>query len=118
MIIRTALESDLESVLMVERAAFGSAEIPDLVRDLLSDPSAKPFLSLLAFQNKQPMGHLLFTRARLESPVTTTIFLLAPLAVIPEAQSQGIGTRLMVHGLEVLSKSGTDLVFVLGHPTY
>nr|VFK59743.1 MAG: putative acetyltransferase [Candidatus Kentron sp. TUN]VFK68269.1 MAG: putative acetyltransferase [Candidatus Kentron sp. TUN] len=118
MIIRTAQDSDLDDVLSVEHAAFGSMVEPNLVRDLLEDASAKPTLSLLAFQEGQAVGHILFTKAyfALESPLS--ISLLAPLAVLPQAQRQGIGTRLVEHGLQILSKSGTDLVFVLGHPEY
>lgn len=44
--------------------------------------------------------------------------ILAPLAVIPDFQKLGIGGKLIETGLEILSKSGTDLVFVLGYPEY
>ena len=44
--------------------------------------------------------------------------MLAPLAVVPECQKQGVGGTLVKHGLELLSKSGVDLVFVLGYPEY
>jgi putative acetyltransferase len=43
---------------------------------------------------------------------------LAPLAVVPKFQRQGIGGALIKKGLEILSKSGVDLVFVVGHPQY
>ena len=57
MIIRKALYSDLDNVLFVERAAFGSDEEANLVRDLLGDDSAKPIVSLLAFQENRAVGH-------------------------------------------------------------
>ena len=57
MIIRKALYSDLDNVLFVERAAFGSDEEANLVRDLLGDDSAKPVVSLLAFQENRAVGH-------------------------------------------------------------
>jgi putative acetyltransferase len=47
-----------------------------------------------------------------------SVSILAPLAVIPSAQKKGVGGKLIEHGLEVLEKSGVDLVFVLGHPEY
>jgi putative acetyltransferase len=118
MIIRKALYSDLDNVLFVERAAFGSDEEANLVRDLLGDDSAKPILSLLAFQGKRAVGHILFTKARLESKALLSISILAPLAVVPDAQKQGIGGELIEYGLQVLLESGVDLVFVLGHPKY
>ncbi|MDJ0647319.1 MAG: N-acetyltransferase [Xenococcaceae cyanobacterium MO_188.B19] len=119
MYIREAKDSKLNQVLYVERLAFGQDEEAELVRELLIDPSAKPILSLLAFKEDVAVGHILFTTAHLEnSENTTKIALLAPLAVIPDAQNQGIGGKLIKRGLETLSESGVDLVFVLGYPEY
>ena len=118
MIIREALDSDLEDVLAVERAAFGSDEEANLVRDLLGDETARPYLSLLAFENDQAVGHILFTKVRLESNAAISASILAPLAVIPGMQKQGIGTHLTQVGLRMLAEAGVDLVFVLGHPNY
>jgi putative acetyltransferase len=118
MIIREALNSDLEDVLCVERAAFGSDEEANLVRDLLGDASAEPIVSLLAFIEDRAVGHILFTGARLMPEARLSISLLAPLAVVPDAQKQGVGRRLVEYGLRVLGTSGVDLVFVLGYPEY
>ncbi len=104
---------------LIERAAFGKNEEAELVKDLLEDPSAKPVLSLLAFKDDRAVGHILFTTARLmNSKNTASIVILAPLAIIPDAQKQGIGGKLIEKGLQLLSRSGVDLVFVLGHPEY
>ncbi len=117
--IREASTSDLNAVLHVERLAFGHDKESRLVRDLLNDPSAKPVLSLLAFDGHQALGHVLFTSARLaKSQLSPSIMLLAPLAVTPDAQRQGIGGKLISRGLLLLAESGVDLVFVLGHPEY
>ncbi len=117
--IREAVETDLNDVLLIERLAFGYDKEAKLVRDLLHDPSAKPLLSLLAFKKDRAVGHILFTTARLsDTQNTASIVILAPLAIVPDAQKQGIGGKLIDQGLELLSKSGVDLVFVLGHPEY
>ena len=118
MFIRKALSSDLPSVLSVERAAFGSDEEANVVNDLLCDPSAKPLVSLLAFQADRPVGHILFTTARLEPEAQLSISILAPLAVAPDFQKQGIGGKLIEYGMRVLSRSSVELVFVLGYPEY
>ncbi len=118
MIIRRALDSDLDDVLSVERAAFGADDEVNLVRELLGDASAKPIVSLIAFQESRALGHILFTKASLEAEAKLSISLLAPLAVVPDAQNQGIGGELIKCGLRLLSESGVDLVFVLGHPNY
>jgi len=117
--IRKATESDLTDVLLVESRAFGGNEEAELVNGLLSDPSAMPLLSLLAFEDERAVGHVLFTNVRLTGTEdTVSASILAPLAVVPEAQRQGVGTRLVQEGLRLLSEAEVDLVFVLGHPEY
>jgi predicted N-acetyltransferase YhbS len=53
----------------------------------------KPVVSLLAFQDDRAVGHILFTRARLEPDAPLSCAILAPLAVTPGFQEQGIGGR-------------------------
>jgi putative acetyltransferase len=114
-----ASSSDLNEVRLVERLAFGGDEEAQLVCDLLGDPSARPVLSLLAREGEQPVGHVLFTAARLTGQCSqTSVSILAPLAVVPEAQRRGIGARLIEHGVRRLCERGVELVFVLGHPEY
>jgi putative acetyltransferase len=43
---------------------------------------------------------------------------LAPLAVHPDHQNQGIGSRLVRAGLDACRDLKRDVVFVLGHPEY
>jgi len=116
--IREASDSDLEIVLQIERDAFGTEEEALLVRDLLHDKSAKPALSLLAFKDDAAVGHILFSNAHLEPQSPLQIALLAPMAVHPDHQKQGIGGQLIRHGLNSLRQSGVDLAFVLGDPNF
>ncbi len=114
-----ATPPDLDDVLLVEREAFGGDEEAGLVRDLLNDRSAQPVLSLLARERERPVGHILFSAARIEGPREgASASILAPLAVVPGAQRRGIGGRLIEHGMLRLGEWGVDLVFVLGHPGY
>lgn len=120
--IRESKESDLKQILNVELRAFGKQkgpEIAGLVDRMLIDPTAAPRLSLLAFHDDQAIGHILFTRATIaDLDHSVSVVILAPLAVIPESQSEGVGGRLIEAGLRRLRGSGVDLVFVLGHPGY
>jgi putative acetyltransferase len=117
--ILEATDSDFNDVFLVEKEAFGHDKEANLVKDLLTDPSAKPLCSLLAFNNDRAVGHILFTSARLvDTKKGASIALLAPLAVIPGFQKQGIGGQLIERGLQYLTNAGADLVFVLGHPGY
>jgi putative acetyltransferase len=121
MIIRESTESDLSELLEVERQAFGIDEGPvitELVYGLLSDPTAKPLLSLIAVNDDRVIGHILFTKARLTSDKSIAVSIMAPLAVVPDSQRQGVGGKLIAEGLKLLSESDVKLVFVLGHPDY
>ncbi len=129
MLIRETAESDLPAILHVHRLAFGQDEEAALTEAILRDPSAQPVVSLLALVDGEPAGHILFSRAGLSSSRSSGLgssnveagpsaALLAPLAVVPAAQSQGIGGALIRRGLEDLSRAGTALVFVLGYPAY
>jgi len=117
--IRETSDADLEQILSVVGEAFNHNKEAGLVDDLLKDPSAKPVLSLLAFVDGQAAGHILFTSAKVSNnPSNLRFSILAPLAVKPPFQKQGVGGALIKKGLQILSDLGVDVVFVLGHPTY
>ena len=118
LIIRKSNIADLEALLAVEEAAFGSEEEAELVRNLLGDPTANPGLSLLALIDNQPVGHILFTQAVFDPNIALQGRILGPLAVIPSRQKEGIGGKLIETGLDILRSEGVDWVFVLGHESY
>lgn len=115
--IRQTTMSDLNEIVRVQEESFGYVKEADLTRDLLHDPTAEPRLSLLAFERGEATGHILFTAAKI--PKTEFVCsILAPLAVVPKSQKQGVGGSLIEAGLKMLRKSGVNIVFVLGHPKY
>lgn len=114
-----ASAADADAVLSVERAAFAREDEAALVAALLRDPTAQPSLSLLAFSEDKPVGHVLFTHAVIAGASRqAAACILAPLAVVTEAQRQGVGRALVEHGASLLAASGMQLLFVLGHPAY
>jgi len=120
--IRKSTESERNEILYIHSQAFGKDKglvISKLVNELLEDETAMPILSLVAVDNDKLIGHILYTKVvilRAENPIFAQI--LAPLAILPEEQKKGIGEKLINEGLRLLKESGTELVFVLGHPTY
>ena len=117
--IREATNSDLDDVLRIQEDAFGHQKESNLVKDLLPDNTAKPYLSLLAINDESAVGHILFTKARLtDNKNNVSAVILAPLAILPDYQGKGIGGRLIEEGLKQLPELKVDLVFVLGHPEY
>ncbi|MHA1553363.1 MAG: GNAT family N-acetyltransferase [Alphaproteobacteria bacterium] len=119
MLIREATQRDQAAVLDVERRAFGQDDEADLTAALLRDPGAAPPLSLLALADGKPAGHILFTRVTVQGATAPfQAVILAPLAVVPQAQGRGIGSALVRAGLERLERAGLACVFVLGDPAY
>ncbi|WP_295936307.1 N-acetyltransferase [uncultured Alistipes sp.] len=118
--IRETVPADLDTIVQVHKSGFGYDKEAELTAALLGDPTARPFVSLLAFHNGEAVGHILFTRSRIEGagPEQPATHILAPLAVIPACQKQGVGGLLIAKGLELLRQRGTALVFVLGHLEY
>lgn len=117
--IRKALDSDLADVRRIHAVAFGRNDESQLVEDILHDPSARPALSLIATGDAAPLGHILFSAARLSAPgPRASLVLLAPLAVVPGSQGHGIGGALIAEGARRLAAAGVDLIFVLGDPRY
>ena len=120
--IKETTREDINRLVQVHTEAFGPEEGPEiagLVAALLKDPSARPRTSLLACEGERALGHILFTHVALSGhEETVAASLLCPLAVVPEAQSQGVGGKLIKAGLAALKEAGVGLVFVLGHPDY
>lgn len=120
--IRKSVQNDEESIRKVHKDAFGAPEgeaISQLAIDLLRDRSASPIVSLVAEENDEIIGNVIFTAVKIEGTGTNAlIHILAPLAVAKAAQGKGIGTRLITVGLEKLKELGTEIVLVLGDPGY
>lgn len=120
--IKNSAESDRPEIEKVHLGAFGQTkgpEIAELVINLLDDDTATPILSLLALDNRKIIGHILFTKVQItKTTESVSAQILAPLAVLPEVQSKGVGGLLIKEGLNRLKDSGVELVFVLGHPEY
>lgn len=118
-VIKETTPNDFDAIMDVEKRAFGYDKEAQLVAELLQDSSANPLLSLLAFTGDNAIGHILFTRATFQEQETSPLMhILAPLAVVPDYQRQGVGGQLIRTGLQILQQRGTKLVFVLGHKEY
>lgn len=101
----------------VNRAAFGRTDEADLVDKLRGDEHA--LISLVADLAGSIAGHILFSRMWIRtSRGLVPAAALAPVAVLPEHQRQGIGGLLIRHGLELLRARGERIIIVAGHPSY
>ena len=119
-VIRETVPADLAAIVEVHKKGFGYDKEAGLTAELLSDPTAGPAVSLLALRDGEAVGHILFTRCRIAGaePDRPLFYILAPLAVVPSCQKQGVGRLLIAEGLQLLRERGAKLVFVLGHKEY
>ena len=65
------------------------------------------------------MGHVLISKALvLEEDFKHDVMVLAPVAVDPNYQKQGIGGKLVSEALKRCDQMGVSLVLLIGHPSY
>jgi putative acetyltransferase len=115
MTIRLDESADWHEIYTIYAAAFGQLAEADLVRHMHDDGD---LILSLAAHAEQPVGHIAYSRLILHEMPAISASVLAPLAVTPSFQRQGIGATLVRHGLERLAEDGCDLVVVLGEPHY
>lgn len=75
-------------------------------------------MSLVAEVENFVVGHILFSYIDLVDEETLQVLGLAPLAVSPQFQRQGIGSALIKAGLEIAEAKEESIVIVLGHPHF
>ncbi|MCK7504885.1 MAG: N-acetyltransferase [Desulfobacterales bacterium] len=101
---------------MVNELAFGRPQEADLVDRLRG---IAPGLSRLSRFLPIRLSGTSFSPAVIEGEGRSMYGVgLAPIAVLPESQRQGIGKALIGAGIDRLRASGESFVIVLGHPGY
>jgi len=115
--IRSEEPRDHAAVRQINLRAFETnleADLVDAVR-----PRAKPLVSLVAELDGAVVGHIFFTPVTVRDGKTTSRAIgLGPMAVLPELQRRGIGSRMVEAGLETCRELGEHVVVVLGHADY
>jgi putative acetyltransferase len=105
--------AERSAIWSVNEAAFGRPDEADLVDTLRANGVV--LASLVAESEHRIVGHILFSRIWIE---TVPAAALAPVAVLPEYQRQGIGGTLITRGIDSMRTRGERITLVLGHPEY
>lgn len=116
MIIRSELAADRMAVRAVHQAAFdgdGEANLVDALRE-----RAAPLVSLVADDSGSIVGHILFSPVTLSGHPDAKVMGLAPMAVLPARQREGVGSVLVRAGLDACRPLGIDAVVVVGYPEF
>ena len=111
--IRTERPGDVGAIRDLNRRAFGQDQEGNIVDALRSNGAA--LLSLLATLKGRVVGHVMYSPA---SVGEVTGAALGPMAVLPEHQRQGIGSKLIEAGNLKLENEGCPFIIVLGHANY
>src|SRR5215469_18213652 len=115
--IVTATPGRYPAIAELNHGAFGSDGEGTLIARLRHDGLV--LVERVALVAGELVGHILFSRLALEIDGRgVRSAALAPMAVRPDRQRQGIGSCLVQDGLAELRPIGCEAVIVLGHPTY
>jgi putative acetyltransferase len=116
-LIRPEATADHDAIGHVNNLAFGQdaeARLVDALRD-----GGYVRASLVADKDGQIVGHILLSDLPVVTEAGTVQALaLAPLAVLPEHQNQGVVSALVRRGLELCKDQGHRIAVVLGHPHF
>ena len=119
LVLREERPADAAAIRAVHEAAFPTSAEADLVERIRAAGALRPDLSLVAELEGGVVGHILLSPVTLETGGgPEPVLELAPMAVVPERQRQGIGSALVIAGLDAAEIRDEPLVLVLGHPWF
>lgn len=115
--IQAEQPQDVAAIRQVNLAAFGRSGEADLVDGLRGQAST---FSFVAIEFEQIIGHIFFSPVTIEGKGSEDLFILglAPVAVLPLYQRQGVGSLLIQQSLADCARLGCQAVVVLGSPAY
>ena len=117
MIIKLEQPSNINDIHDVNEKAFGQSQEANIIDNIRKN--CDDVLSLVAIEKDKIVGHILFSPVIIEGEHGVVKGMgLAPIAVLPEFQRQGVGSQLVNMGIGQLRERKCPFIIVLGHPEY
>lgn len=115
--IREEKPADHDAIRLVNDKAFGQPQEGNVIEKIRNIGCR--ILSLVAEVDHKIVGHIFFSPVKIdERPEIAHGMGLAPMAVLPGYQEQGIGMQLIREGIRMLKEQGVPFIVVLGHAAY
>jgi putative acetyltransferase len=115
-VVRPERPDDHPDVFSLNLRAFGRQLEAQCVERLRQQ--VKPLVSLVALADQRVIGHALFSPIRIDSTAKRLAMGVGPVAVHPDWQGRGIGTRLLEVGIDACRIGAIEILFVTGKPTF
>jgi len=117
MIIKLEQPGNINDIHDVNEKAFGQSQEANIIDNIRKN--CDDVLSLVAIEKDKIVGHILFSPVIIEGEHGVVKGMgLAPIAVLPEFQRQGVGSQLVNMGIGQLRERKCPFIIVLGHPEY
>lgn len=117
--IRTERQNDYKEIKKINDLAFGQENEGKMIESLRKTLDYNASLSLVAEIKNKIVGHILFYPVKIKNEKEEYIVLsLAPLAVHPQYQNKGVGSKLVKRGIKSAKETNFDIILVVGHPKY
>jgi len=115
--IREERPEDIEAIRMLNLTAFGQPQEGGIIEALRTNGGV--LLSLVATIDERVVGHALYSPVSIGFNEKKVVGAgLGPMAVLPELQRKGIGSKLIEFGNMQLRERGCPFIVVVGHPEY
>lgn len=117
--VRAATPADHDAIRRVVADAFGSDAEAGLVERIRASDEHEPSMDLVAeIDGDGVVGHVMISRALLQSDTDRSIVMLSPLAVAPPFHGKGVGGALVRAAVAIADQRGEPLVVLEGSPAY
>jgi putative acetyltransferase len=118
-LLRGERETDFKDIYEINTRAFGGDSEAKLINELRKTRSYIKGLSIVAVWEEKVIGHAMLTHAYVVNQGRRfNCLALGPMAVLPEYQRRGYGTKLVEEGILRAKECGFKAVIVLGHTNF